>query len=62
MHHVTCVTVLGVSLGPVSEAEVVLVVYLVGETRHPNVFFGFFSTVEVEPRVSGVCILGSSLY
>ena len=58
MHHVTRVTVLGIGLRPVSEAEVVVVIYLVREARHPNVFFGFFRAAEVEPGVPCVCILG----
>jgi len=58
VHHVTRVTVLGVSLGPVSEAKVIVVIYLVGEARHPNVFCGFFLAAEVEPGVPCVCILG----
>jgi len=55
---VTRVTVLGVGLGPVSKAEIVLVVDLVGEARHVSVLRKFFLTVEVEPRVPCVCILG----
>ena len=58
MHHVTRVTVLGVGLGPVPEAEIVLVVDLVGKARHVSVFREFFLTVEVEPRVPCVCVLG----
>jgi len=58
MHHVTHVTVLGVGLGPVSKAELVVVVDLVRETRHPSIFCEFFLTVEVEPRVPCVCVLG----
>ena len=58
MHHVTRVTVLGVSFGPVSEAEIVLVVDLIGEARHVGVFRKFFLTVEVEPRVPCMRVLG----
>jgi len=55
---VTRVTVLGVGLGPVPEAEIVLVVDLVGKARHISVFRKLFLTVEVEPRVPCVCVLG----
>src|SRR5712671_5392410 len=58
VHHVTRVTVLGVGLGPVSKAEIVLVVDLVGKARHVSVFRKFFLAVKVEPRVPCVCILG----
>jgi len=58
VHHVTCVTVLGVGLGPVSEAEIVLVVDLVGKACHVGVFRKFFLAVEMEPRVPCVHVLG----
>jgi len=58
VHHVTRVTVLGVGLGPVPKAEIVLVVDLVGKAHHVSVFHKFFLAVEVEPRVPCVCILG----
>jgi len=52
------ITVLGVGLRPMSKAEVVVVVDLVGKARHPSVFHEFFLAVEVEPRVPCVCVLG----
>src|SRR5712671_6984830 len=55
VHHVMHVTILGVILRPMSEAEVVVVVNLVGEARHPSVLSEFFLTVEVEPRVPCMC-------
>jgi len=58
VHHVTRVTVLGVSLGPMSKAEIIVVVNLVGEACHPSVLSRFFLSVEVEPRVPRVCVLG----
>src|SRR5712672_1386271 len=58
MHHVTCVTVLGVGLGPMAEAKIVLVVDLIGEARHISVFRKLFLAVEVEPRVPCVRVLG----
>jgi len=58
MHHVTRVTVLGVGLRPMSKAEIVVVVDLVGEARHPSVLCEFFLTVEVEPRVPCMRVLG----
>jgi len=47
-----------VTLGPVSKAEVVVVVNLVREARHPSVFCEFFLSVKMEPRVPCVCVLG----
>jgi len=58
VHHVTCVTVLGVGLGPMSKAEVVVVVNLVRWVRHVGVFRKLFLSVEMEPRVPCVCVLG----
>ena len=58
MHHVTRVTVLGVGLGPMAESEIVVVVDLVGKTRHVGVFRELFCSVEMEPRVPCVCVLG----
>src|SRR5712672_2292301 len=43
VHHVTRVTILGVSLGPVSKTEIVLVVDLIGKARHVGVFRKLFS-------------------
>src|SRR5712671_7681556 len=54
----TRVAVLGGGLGPMAKAEIVLVVDLIGEARHIGVFRKFFLTVEVEPRVPCVSILG----
>src|SRR5712671_6341591 len=48
VHHVTHVTVLGVGLGPVSKAKLIVVIDLVGEMHHPSVFCKFFLVVEVE--------------
>jgi len=42
----------------VSKAEIVVIIDLVGEARHPSVLCEFFLTVEVEPRVPCVCVLG----
>ena len=39
-------------------AEVVVIVDLVGEARHPSVLSEFFLTVKVEPRVPCVRVLG----
>ena len=58
MHHVTRVTVLGVGLGPVSKTEIVVIINLVGKARHIGVFRKFLLTVEVEPRIPCVCVLG----
>jgi len=58
VHHVTHVTVLGVGLGPMAKTEIVVVVDLVGETRHIGIFCKFFLAVEVEPRVPCVRVLG----
>src|SRR5712671_3336292 len=54
----TRVAVLGGGLGPMAKAEIVLVVDLIGEARHIGVFRKFFLTVEVEPRVPCVSVLG----
>ena len=54
----TRVTVLGVGLGPMAKAEIVLVVDLIGEARHIGVFRKLFLAVEMEPRVPCVCVLG----
>jgi len=56
--HVSRVAVLGVHLGPMSEAELVVVIDLVVETRHPSIFGKLFLLMEVEPRVPCVCMLG----
>ena len=58
MHHMTRVAVLGVGLGPMAQAEIVLVIDLVGKARHVSVFRKFFCSVEVEPRVPCVRVLG----
>jgi len=58
VHHVTRVTILGVSLRPMSEAKVIVVVDLVGEAHHPGILSKFFLMVEVEPRVPCVRVLG----
>jgi len=58
VHHVTRVTILGVRFGPMAKAKLVVVVDLVGEARHIGVFREFFLTVEVEPRVPCVRVLG----
>jgi len=41
-----------------AEAEIVLVIDLVGKARHVGVFRKLFLTMEVEPRVPCVCVLG----
>jgi len=58
VHHVTHITILGVSLGPVSEAKLVVIVDLVRKAHHPSIFRKLFLVVEVEPRVPCVRVLG----
>ena len=58
MHYVVHIAILGVRLGPMPEAELVVIVDLVIETRHPSVFGELFLSMEVEPRVPCMCMLG----
>jgi len=58
VHHVTRVTVLCVRFGPMAKAKLIVVVDLIRKARHIGVFHEFFLTVEVEPRVPCVCVLG----
>ena len=58
MHYVTRVTVLCVRFGPMAKAKFVVVFDLVGKARHIGVFRKFFLTVEVEPRVPCMRVLG----
>jgi len=58
VHHVTRVTVLGVGLGPMAKAEIVLVVDLIGEACHIGVFRKFSWRWRWNQEFPCVCVLG----